>query len=190
MAISVEQARRLFTADEFERMGTAGVLSEDDRVELIEGEIVEMAPIGPGHAGSVNRLNRLLVDLLGDRAVIAVQNPVRLDVRSEPQPDLTVARPRADFYEGAHPRPDDVLWLVEVAETSLAFDTRVKAPLYARAGIGELWIVDVSAGRVETHRQPASGVYEAVSTLGRGDRLTPQAFADVSVEVADLLGAL
>ncbi len=169
-------------------MGAAGILGEDDRVELLDGEIVEMTPIGPGHAGCVNRLTQLLVAGLGDRAVVAVQNPVRLALRSEPQPDLVVARPRADFYRLAHPTPGDVLLLVEVAETSADFDREVKTPLYAQAGIPELWLVDVPSRQVVVHRAPAGGRYGEVRSVGHGDRLAPQAFPDVALSVADVLG--
>jgi Uma2 family endonuclease len=186
--VVVEQARRRFTVEEYERMGAAGILGEDERVELLDGEIVEMSPIGPRHAGGVNRLNRLLTGALRDRAVVTVQNPVRLALRSEPQPDLVVARPRRDFYELGHPTPDDVLLLVEVAETSAAFDRRVKTPLYARAGIQEVWLVDVASEQVVVHRAPAGHGYADVRTLGRGDRLTPLAFPDLDLSVADVLG--
>jgi Uma2 family endonuclease len=184
----VEQARRRFTVEEYERMGAAGILGEDDRVELLDGEIVEMSPIGPRHAGRVNRLNRLLAVGLGERAVVTVQNPVRLALRSEPQPDLVVARPRRDFYELGHPTPDDVLLLVEVAEISAAFDRGVKVPLYARAGIPEVWLVDLASEQVMVHRAPTEGRYADVRTLGRGDRLAPQAFPDLELSVADVLG--
>ncbi len=169
-------------------MGAAGILGEDDRVELLDGEIIEMTPIGPGHAGCVNRLNRLLVGSLGGRAVVAVRNPVRLTLRSEPQPDVVVARPRRDFYQLGHPTPDDVLLLVEVAETSAAFDRRVKTPLYARAEIFEFWLVDVPAKQVVVHRLPTAGRYADVHTLSPGDHLAPQAFPDVELSVAELLG--
>ncbi|MGH3665792.1 MAG: Uma2 family endonuclease [Egibacteraceae bacterium] len=184
----VEQARRRFTVEEYERMGAAGILGEDDRVELLDGEIVEMTPIGPRHAGCVNRLTRLLVASLGDRAVVAVQNPAHLSLRSMPQPDLVVARPRDDFYQLAHPTPADVLLLVEVAETSASFDRRVKTPLYARAGIPEVWLVDVTSRRVVVHRAPGEGRYADVRTVRPGDRLAPQAFPDFVLTVADVLG--
>jgi len=128
-------SRWKFTVDEYARMAEAGILGEDDRVELLEGEIVEMAPIGPPHAGCVNRLTRLLTSRLGDRAVVGVQNPIRLGSLSEPQPDLTLLRPRRDLYSEGHPEADDVLLVVEVASSTSAFDRQVKMPLYAQAGI-------------------------------------------------------
>ncbi len=184
----VEQARRQFTVDEYERMGAAGILAEDDRVELLDGEIVEMTPIGPRHASCVDRLNRLLVIGLGDRAIVRVQNPARVAFRSQPQPDLLLARPRSDFYALSHPTPDDILLVVEVAETSGAFDRDVKAPLYARAGIRELWVVDGTSAEVVVHRGPVSGRYADVRTVGRGGQVTPEAYGDLVLSVADLVG--
>lgn len=135
--------RRRFTVDEYHRMAEAGILGEDDRVELLDGEIVEMTPIGPRHAGGVNRLTRLFTTRLGARAIVTVQNPVVLGVRWEPQPDLAILRPRPDFYSTAHARPEDILLIVEVAETSGEADRRVKVPGYAAAGVPETWRVDL-----------------------------------------------
>jgi Uma2 family endonuclease len=117
--------RRPLTVAEYHRMGEAGILTEDDRIELIEGELVAMSPIGSDHSGTVNTLNRLLVRAVGDRGVVAVQNPVVLDDRCEPQPDFSVLRPRADDYRGATPRPEDVLLIVEIANSSLNYDRAV-----------------------------------------------------------------
>lgn len=188
MAVEFTRPRRRFTADEFERMATTGVLGEDDRVELLDGEVIEMAPIGPGHAGVVNRLNRLLVSRVGDQAIVSVQNPVRLSEHSEPQPDVTVAVPRGDFFQSAHPRPEDVLLVVEVAETSAAFDREVKVPRYANAGVPEVWLVDLAAEQVEVYREPAQGGYGHVDERGRGQQLAPQALPDLTLEVTDVLG--
>jgi Uma2 family endonuclease len=186
---TLDLRRRRFTVDEYERMGQAGILGEDDRVELIDGEILEMSPIGPPHAAIVNRLTRLLVRALDDRAVVAVQNPLRMRPRSEPQPDIVVARPRDDFYAGGHPEPGDTLLVVEVADTSLAFDRAIKLPLYARAGIREVWIVDVAARRVFVHRDAAANSYRTTATAAAEDALTCAAFPDVPFAVVDILGA-
>lgn len=187
--MAVEYARRLFTVEEYERMGAAGILGEDDRVELIDGEIVEMTPIGPGHAACVNRLTRRLVGALGNRAVVTVQNPVRLPPRSEPQPDLVIARERADFYASGHPTSADVLLAIEVAESSVVFDRAVKGPLYARMGIAEYWLVDLGADVVVAHRRPTPTGYEDVRTSGRGDVLAPQSLPDLLIAVTEVLGA-
>ena len=181
-------ARRLFTTDDYHRMGQAGVLTEDDRVELIEGEIIEMSPIGSPHAARVKRLNRLLVRRVGTRAIIQVQDPVVLSRLSEPEPDLAVLKPREDFYAARHPQPADVLLLVEVADSSRVFDRTVKAPLYARAGIPELWVVDVIDEIVEVHRKPLRGAYHDVKRFVRGKRVTIAAFPGMAFRVADILG--
>jgi Uma2 family endonuclease len=131
MAVEVEVPRRLFTVEEYHRMAEAGILGEDERVELIEGEIIQMAPIGPQHAGSVININRLFVTRLGDRAVVSPQNPVVIRPRSEPQPDLVLLRPRAVSYSRGLPASQDVLLVVEVADTTVRFDRLVKARLYA-----------------------------------------------------------
>lgn len=180
--------RRLFTVEEYHRLAQAGILGEDDRVELLEGEIVEMAPIGSRHAGTVNRLNRLLSHLVGDLAVVAVQNPIRIGEHSEPQPDLALLHPRPDFYASAHPQPADVLLLVEVAEATASYDREVKVPIYARAAIPEVWLVDLERERIEVFRQPSPQGYGEALTLGRGQRLSPLLLPHISLAVDDILG--
>lgn len=179
---------RRFTVDEYYRMAQAGVLTEDDRVELIEGQIVLREPIGPYHAGTVRRLNRLWTTRLGARAVVDVQNPVRLGAHSEPQPDLVLLRPRHDFYADTHPEPADVLLAIEVGGTSAEGDRTVKMPLYARAGIREAWLIDLAADRVEVYRRPSDEGYRDVRRLGRDQTLSAEAFPDVTLTVGDLLG--
>src|SRR5919108_6402376 len=152
MAIEVEIARRRFTVEEYHRMAEVGIFQPDERVELIEGEIVKMAPIGPRHAGCVINLNRLFVTRLGDRAVVSPGNPVVIEPRSEPQPDLLLLRPRAVSYSREHATPEDVLLAVEVADTTARFDRIVKARLYARARISEYWLVDVNEASVDVFR--------------------------------------
>lgn len=161
-----------------------GIFGEDARVELIGGEIVEMSPIGGRHARCVNRITRLLIVALGERAEVSPQNPVELDDRSEPQPDLAVLRPEP--AADTTPRAGDVFLVVEVADTSLAFDRDVKAPLYARAGIPTLWIVDLPDRRVEVHTDPSPTGYRHRERLGAGDRLVLAGLADLAVD--DVLG--
>jgi Uma2 family endonuclease len=169
-------------------MAESGILSPDERVELIEGEIYRMAPIGNRHAGCVNRLTRMLVLSLIERATITIQNPVRLSDLSEPEPDVSVLRYRADGYGGGHPGPTDVFFLVEAADTSLDFDQRVKLPLYARSGIPEVWIVDLQQGLIEAHRSPQAGRFREVRQAHRGERLSPAAFPDLDLDAAQILG--
>ncbi len=181
--------RRRFTIDEYHRMGEVGILHEDDRVELIEGEIVEMAPIGSRHAAIAARIRKFFTLRLDDRAVLWSQEPVLLKAPgSEPQPDVLILAPRADFYASALPEPQDVLLLIEVADSSLTYDRRTKLPLYARAGIADVWLVDADSGRVEVHRSPAGGRYRDARSPARGESFAPLAFPDVAVTLADLLG--
>jgi len=177
-----------FTVDEYHRMGEAGVLGEDDRVELLDGEIVRMSPIGTPHASTVARLNTLLVRRFADRATIWVQNPIILDRWSEPQPDLCVLAPRVDFYGAAHPRPRDVLLGIEVMASSRDYDRTLKLPLYARAGLREVWLVDLKAEAIERFRRPALRAYREHETFGRGRVLTPLAFPRVRFRVNEILG--
>ena len=186
MAVSL--TRRRFTASEYNRMAEAGILSEDDRVELIDGEIVEMAPIGRRHAGAVNRINDQFTRGFATEALTAVQNPVRLGEHSEPQPDVALLRRRPDFYASAHPTPADVLLLVEVAETSAAADRQVKIPLYARGGIPEVWLTDLDQDAITVYRDPSANGYGTVFTVRRGEQLAPLAFPDRLLTAADILG--
>lgn len=186
--MAVEVWRRRFTVDEYYRMADAGILNEDDQVELIEGEIVEMAPIGSRHAGHVDRLNQLFSRRVADRAIVRVQNPIWLSDYTEPQPDISLLRPRSDFYTSAHPRPQDVLLVVEVADTSIDYDREVKAPLYARLGIGEFWLVDLVRESIEVYRRPSPEGYLEVRRTQRGEGLAPEAFPDLELSVDDVLG--
>src|SRR5438552_5474421 len=143
------QAEHRFTVADYHRMAETGVLKPAARVELLDGRIIDMAPIGPFHGGSVNRLIRLFSKFANGRWLVSAQNPVHLDEFSEPQPDLMLLKPAADDYTSRHPRPDDVLLLVEVADTTLAFDREEKLPIYACAGISEVWILNLSARQIE-----------------------------------------
>lgn len=178
--------RHRLTVEDYYRMGEAGILRPDERVELIDGEIIDMAPPGSLHAGTVTQLASLLQRAAGDHALLQVQNPVRLDRYSEPQPDLTLLRPRADFYKSAHPQPSDVLLMIEVADTSLRFDRDVKASLYARHGIPEVWLVDVRDGRLTRYREPLQGSYSRVDQPNLSAPLEVAALPDVRMD----LGAL
>jgi Uma2 family endonuclease len=179
--------RRPLTVAEYHRMGEVGILTEDDRVELIEGELVAMSPIGSVHAGTSNTLTRRLVQVVGDRGIVAVGNPVQLDDLSEPQPDFTVLKPRDDDYRRATPRPHEVLLIIEVADSSLAYDRNVKRSLYARHGIPEFWIVNLVAGEVEVCRGPQGEQYTSVSRIGRDGMLEPQLLMGAIIPVAALL---
>ena len=183
--MAVVLQRRTFTADEFERMAEAGILGEDERVELIEGEIVWMSPISPGHAWCVNALSDAFA-VLRDRVIVAVQNPVRLDNHWEPQPDIALIR--RGVPRGRHPRPDDVLLVIEVAVSSLAVDRDVKGPMYARAGVADYWIFDLDADRLLVLREPSADGYRVVQVYARGQHVTPLFAPDFSIDVAETLG--
>jgi len=178
--------RHAVTADEFLRMGEAGVFRPEERLELIEGEIVEMAPIGSQRAGTVILLNRLLAKLAGEAVLVSVQNPIVAGERSVPQPDLALLRPRADSYTKSHPRPADVLLVIEVSDTTLAYDLGTKLPLYARAGIREAWVVDLAGREVRVFRDPAPSGYRTSFAAGPGATVSLQSLAAVSIAVAEL----
>jgi Uma2 family endonuclease len=166
----------------------AGILGEDDRVELVEGEILELPPIGDWHAATVDRLHYVFARRLGDRAIVRDQNPLRLSERSEPEPDLVVVRPRSDFYAGGHPTPEDALLVVEVMDTSASYDRSVKVPLYARAGLREVWLIERDRPFVEVYDEPAGDVYRSVHLYMRGERVAPAAFGELDFSVDEILG--
>ncbi|HWP00396.1 MAG TPA: Uma2 family endonuclease [Methylococcus sp.] len=170
--------RHRITVDEYHRMGEAGIFSEDHRVELIEGEIIDMAPIGSRHAEAVSRLARLFIRETA--LVVRVQDPICLPGESEPQPDLAVVANRS--YADAHPGPDDVLLLIEVADASIDYDRRVKIPLYARHGIPEVWLVDLGEGAFEVFLEPAETGYREVRRYNPGETVQPIFVPDVAVD--------
>ncbi len=176
-----------FTVADYHRMVAAGILNEDSRVELIRGQIVDMAPIGAPHLNMVNRLTRLLPAILGELGVLSVQNPVRLDDGSEPQPDVAVLKPRPEEYETTTPRAADVLLVIEVAETSLDDDRAVKAPLYAGSGIPEYWIVNIVDRVVEVYRQPENGLYLQTRRVGADGTLDVLMVPGNALPATDLL---
>ena len=186
MAVEVERARRLFTRDEYHRMGEVGILKPTDRVELIRGEIVQMSPIGRRHAAFVNNLNQLLVLRLGGRAIVSVQNPVAVADDSEPQPDLAILRRRPIPYKEAEATAADALLLIEVAETSLAYDRTTKLRLYAEAGVAEYWLVNCAAETVDVFRGPGPDGYRETVRLASGEAARPHAFPDVVLALADI----
>jgi len=175
-----------FTIEEYHQMGRAGVLDPDARTELIEGEVLEMAPIASRHAGCVNRLNQFFSIGVGDRALVGVQNPMALWPFSEPQPDLTVMKPRRDYYTIGHPCPEDLLLVVEVADTTLPFDRNRKLPLYARHEVAEVWLVDIPGRAVEVHTEPGPDGYATVRRLTGDDTVAPGALPDLVLAVGSL----
>lgn len=179
--------RKHFTVDEYQQIADAGVFNEDDRFELLKGEIIQMSPLGPQHAACVDRLNRILQRLVQDRAIVRVQNPIRLGEYSQPQPDVTLVQPRDDFYAGGHPEPEDILLLVEVSEPSLNYDRDVKLPLYAQAGISEVWLVALHPQVVEVYRAPSEYGFGEKQTFRRGETVAPLLLPEAGLAVDVML---
>jgi Uma2 family endonuclease len=185
--MAVEIIKRRFTVDDYQRMGQTGILSEDDRVELIDGEILVMSPIGSPHTACVDRFTRVLILRLVDRAIVRVQGSVRLDLYDEPEPDVALLRAKADFYKSGHPEPADILLLIEVADSSLAYDLEVKAPLYASRGVVEYWLVDLNDEVIGSYSDPSGGTYQTVTHHRRGESLAPRLLRDCILQIAELL---
>lgn len=169
-------------------MGEAGVLTEDDRVELLDGTIIEMSPIGVAHASAVDRVAETFRERLGARANVRVQGPVVLDRYSQPQPDVSILVRREDFYAVRHPRPRDLLLAIEVMSTSAGYDRTLKLPLYAKAEVREVWLVDLKAQSIDVHRRPALRGYREQRTYQRGDTIVPLAFPRLRIRVNEILG--
>ncbi len=168
-------------------MAQGGVFGEDDRVELLAGEILEMTPIGSRHAGCVNYLTHTLAAQLGSSVIVSVQNPLIRDDSSEPQPDVLILRPRADFYRGGHPTPDDVRLVIEVADPSEDFDRHAKLPRYAQAGIPEAWLIVLSRDAVDLYNDPSPDGYRAHRRFGSGELVTSRQFPALNVAVSELV---
>lgn len=186
--MSLQIARRHFNVTEFYRMVEAGILSEGDQVELIDGEVIEMSPIGSRHASCVDRLNKLLNRLVSQDVIVRVQNPIVLDDYSATQPDISLLQPRDDFYAQEHPAPADVLLVIEVADSSTGFDREIKLPLYAQAMIPEVWLVNLPDDLVEIYSQPSNGSYQETQVLKHGEFLVSNASLGLSLGVTAILG--
>lgn len=185
--MSFQIARRHFTVAEYHRMAEAGIFSEDDRLELIEGEILKMSPIGSLHASCVKRLNKLLGNLVGQSAIVSVQDPVQLNDFSEPEPDIALLRPRDDFYAQAHPGAADVLLIIEIADSSVEYDRNIKLPTYAHSGIPEVLIANLAADTVEAYSDPVNGSYQHTRLYKRGETFSPQMLPGIAIKISDIL---
>ena len=180
---------RKFTVAEYYRMAEAGILKPDERVELIEGEIVVMPPIGPEHADNVDEYNEVFAQYARGRFRIRIQNPVRLNDHSEPEPDVALLRRRPEGYRTAHPTPADVLLIIEVAHSSLEYDRNVKAHIYGRSGVAETWVKNLPEDCIERFTEPGPDGYARHTVHRRGETLTPVALPDLELAVSDLLPA-
>ncbi|WP_202219990.1 Uma2 family endonuclease [Okeania sp. KiyG1] len=186
--MSVPLLKRQFNVKEYNKMPEVGILKEDERVELIRGEILKMSPVGRHHAACVNRLTRLFSQRLGDRVLVSVQNPIELGDYSEPEPDIALLELKADFYESGHPQSQDLFLIVEVADSTIKFDREVKVPLYAENNVIEVWLVDINKEYLEVYRQPIGGSYKQVQKLERGEIFSVQRFPDINIQVDEILG--
>lgn len=167
----VEAAKRLISVEEYYKMAEVGILKPGDRVELINGEIFEKSPIGSKHAALVDRLARILNQLLQGKASIRIQNPIRIDSKNEPEPDITILHYRQDDYAAAHPKASDVHIVIEVADTSIKYDREIKMPLYATCQIQEYWIIDLASEEIMAAGQPTGNDYSVKKIYKRGDVL-------------------
>ncbi|WPL17525.1 hypothetical protein Thiowin_02550 [Thiorhodovibrio winogradskyi] len=185
---TLEEARPIFRlgVDTYHQMISTGLFDEDDRLELIDGELRAMTPINPDHAGKNKRLNRLLNQRVGDKALVAVQDPLTLAPHSEPEPDLMLLRPRDDYYEGANPTPADTLLVIEICDSSLRYDREVKVPLYAAQGVPEVWLVDLQHRRLELYREASADGYRLMLRPAPGEVVAPVLLPDVRLRVDEL----
>jgi len=185
--MAVQLTKRLFTVDDFYRMVDAGILHEKDRVELIEGEVLAMSPIGSPHGAAVDRANRALVNAAGERAIVRVQGSVRLDRYNQPQPDVVLLRPKKDFYATKHPGPLDILLIVEVAQSFIEYDKTIKARIYARTGVVEYWVADIDQDCVLVYSNPSKDGYRSLRQLVRGESISPELLPQCRIAIDSLL---
>jgi Uma2 family endonuclease len=181
------QTQHRFSVKDYYRMAEGGVLRPDARVELLDGKIIDMSPIGPFHGGLVNRLIRVFNQISQGRWTLSAQNPLRLDDHSEPEPDVMLLKPAEDDYTSRHPQPEDVFLLIEVSDTTLGYDREEKLPAYGRAGVAEVWIVNLQDAMVEVYREPHFTGYVSKTVVNTGGKVFPLAFPDAVVDVAELL---
>ena len=176
-----------FNVRAYYRMAESGVLPPDARVELLNGRIIDMSPIGPAHGGTVKQLSRLFNLLARGRWLVSTQDPVRLDDHSEPEPDVALLKTVDDDYKSRHPRPHEVFLLVEVSDSTLDYDRGEKLTAYGRAGVSEVWIVNLNEATLEVYREPHFTGYGSKTVLAAGDHAAPQVFPDAVVSVGELL---
>jgi Uma2 family endonuclease len=187
MSVAFVPEKTRISVDRYQKMVAAGVLTERDRIELIHGEMINRAPIGAKHAALTARLTKFFVTAVGDAAIVSPGGPVNLGEFSEPQPDLLLLRPRTDYYAGKIPEASDVLLLIEISDSTLAFDQSTKRALYAGHGVAEYWIIDVEGKRIQVHREPSdNGSYAQTRGFGMTDIVSPLALPEVALLVQRL----
>ena len=183
----VELNTRKFTVEEYYRMAEVGILLPDERVELVNGEIILMPPIGSRHGSGVDRFNHYFPQDSRQRIIVRSQGAIHINQDSEPEPDITLLRFREDLYADSQPRPADILLVMEVSDSTLSFDRGPKLEMYARAGIPETWIMNLPEDRIEVFTEPGPEGYARHAIYRRGDRISPTSAADVEFAVEDLL---
>jgi len=186
--MSLQYQRKHFNVSEYYRMAEAGVLTQDDRVELVDGEIIEMCPIGTRHAACVRKAGDILSRLLRNLLIVSIQNPVHIGEYSEPLPDIALLKPRDDFYSRAHPVPDDIVLIIEVADTSLDYDRNIKMPLYAKAGIVEAWLVNLPKDLIEVYTDPSGASYQNCRLVTRDETFTSPVLGNLTIKADDIIG--
>jgi len=184
----MESARKLFTTDDVLKMAEAGLFGPEERIELIDGEIIEMTPVGDRHIMCVNRATAFFSEAFGRTAIVRIQNALRLNIHNMPQPDAVVFKPRGDFYASGAPTPADVLFLVEVSDSTIRRDRSIKLPRFATYGIPEVWIEDLKHDLILVYRDPEGNQYQTQFTVRRGDSVSPLAFPNSTFLVDDLIG--
>ena len=186
--MSLSLITRKFTVEEYEKMATEGIIKPDEKVELIRGEIIKMSPMGTRHAACIARLTQLLYRKFGDLILLGVQNPIRLNNNSQPEPDLSLLIPRADFYVAAYPCPQDIYLIIEVSDSTLDYNRYTKIPLYAEANVQEVWIINLKEEYVEVYRHPLHGSYQNIQKYYRGESVFIESFPDIEFTIAEILG--
>ena len=187
--MATQVAKRLLTIDEYYRMADAGVIGREDRVELIRGEVVCLSPISSLQASVVDSAAQHFVESVAGSAIVRVRNPIRLEAQlSEPEPDISLLRPRQDRYRTAHPTPEDILLVVEVSDSSRGYDRGVKLPLYAEAGIPEVWLIAPDEDGIERYADLSEGGYRRMERFQLGDAITPTLLPNAQMQVSALLG--
>jgi len=185
--ISTATPKKKFDLQEYHHLIDTGIFHEDKKVELIEGELFEMSPVGFRHASCVNKLNYIFSLKLGEKAIVSIQNPIKLNNKSEPQPDIVLLKPRDDFYATQHPTPEDILLLIEVADSSIEYDRTIKLPSYAENKIIETWLIDLNNNFLEKHTNPKTNYYQKREKLSREDVVFSDSFSDIQIAIKDII---
>jgi Uma2 family endonuclease len=186
--MSLSLTTRKFTVEEYEKMSEQGIIKPDEKVELIRGEIIKMSPMGTRHAACIYRLTQLFSRKFADLILLGVQNPIRLNDNSQPEPDLSLLIPRSDFYVSAHPQPEDIYLIIEVSDSTLDYDRNTKIPLYAEANIKEVWLVNLQEECLEVYRYPVNFIYQSIQKYERGESVVIESFSEIELTLSEILG--